>query len=199
MNWNLELIVSIFVATIIQLSSFQLFAIDKPPLRDEGRATWYGNGAHHGAIRADGKPFNPEQPLFAHRWIKLGTYILVESVETGATICAPVLDRGPYGALYSGKWLIKMRRSDPGKWKGVLDMSAGAAKLLHGTEDTSKIPNAEVRIYFRKNGLADKSNCYREPSELVRVIQKWLEALAVTGYSTTYYLLTLISKSSAPT
>lgn len=168
-------IVSIMAAAwiIVMAMCHSASAVTPAPLRDSGRATWYGNGNHHGSVRADGKPFDPNEPLFAHRWIRLGTYVLVVNTETGKSLCAPVLDRGPYGALYQGEWVLKKKPSDLGTWKSVIDMSAGAAVLLHDEQELDTIPNANVTIHFLKNGGKTPENCYRERI----AVDEYIEAL----------------------
>lgn len=63
----------------------------------------------------------------AHRHLPCGTILIVENIRTGGRTWCRVMDRGPYGAyIYEGtqrKWVVKKRRSDPGEWRGILDMT----------------------------------------------------------------------------
>ena len=93
-------------------------------------------------------------PLVAHRFLKCGTRIhvsLVKAPWAGAWMV--VGDHGPYGAcVQRGKvpkgaywrenwscrrkfgpdsvWYVKLKRRQPGIWRGVLDMSPVARKLI---------------------------------------------------------------------
>lgn len=101
---------------------------NKPPLQEQGWVTWYGNGNYHGRITASGEMFVPEALTMASRTIPIGTYVLVEG--NGRSVWCRVNDRGPYGAMYRGKWVIKRKSSEPGTWRGVADLSHGCAKVL---------------------------------------------------------------------
>ena len=63
----------------------------------------------------------------AHRFYPCGTLLIVENIRTGTRGWCKVMDRGPYGAYVyedgNRKWVVKKRRSDPGEWRGILDMS----------------------------------------------------------------------------
>lgn len=148
-----------------------------PQVRHTGRATWYGNGAMHGNVRADGERFDPMEPLVAHRWIPLGTYILVVSKDN--QVCVPVLDRGPYGADLDGQWVLKRRSKDPGNWRGLIDMSYGAALKLHNMSEGERPPNIIVDIHYRtlKGDIAKtERNCIRKTPVFIKIISKYLES-----------------------
>jgi hypothetical protein len=66
----------------------------------------------------------------AHRRLPLGSWVYVKHLRTRKRVRAQVIDRGPYGAMHNGKWLIKRRRSDPGKWRGCADLTPLAAKMI---------------------------------------------------------------------
>ncbi|MCS6915277.1 MAG: septal ring lytic transglycosylase RlpA family protein [Myxococcota bacterium] len=66
----------------------------------------------------------------AHRWLPCGTQLLIVSGTTGRGATCTVVDRGPYGALHQGRWLIKRRAGDPGTWRGILDLLPPVANRL---------------------------------------------------------------------
>ncbi len=70
----------------------------------------------------------------AHRFLPCGTRLLVEDLATNRSGTCTVVDRGPYGAIYHGRWLLKRRYADPGDWRGVLDVLPPVATRLglHG-------------------------------------------------------------------
>jgi len=104
---------------------------EPPPVQEEGLSSWYGGGSGdgglHGRITATGEVFDPSQRTCASRFIPLNTVVLVEEQKTGTRTWCRVNDRGPYGAMLDGEWIIKTRRSQEGKWRGVMDLSKGTA------------------------------------------------------------------------
>lgn len=66
----------------------------------------------------------------AHRWLPCGTRLLIVSGTTGRHAACTVVDRGPYGALHQGRWLIKRRAADLGTWRGILDLLPPVANRL---------------------------------------------------------------------
>ena len=99
-----------------------------PPVQEAGWVTWYGDGKYHGTVTASGEPFVAEALTLASRTIPLGTYVLIEG--NGRSVWCRVNDRGPYGAMHDGRWVLKKRSSDPGVWRGVADLSLGCARRL---------------------------------------------------------------------
>jgi hypothetical protein len=69
----------------------------------------------------------------AHRSLPLGSRVLVHNLESGRFAVGLVIDRGPYGAIdEDGEWALKLKKSDPGKWRGCLDLTPSLAdKLEH--------------------------------------------------------------------
>lgn len=116
---------------------------------------WPGDG-HSGKICADGKPFTAERCHIAHRlsgpW-RLGRKVRVCSLATRKCTISFIGDAGSFGAcdhrgiakryhrrngrvIYQhqclGKWLLKIRRSDPGTWRGIADLSRCVTKKIGG-------------------------------------------------------------------
>jgi hypothetical protein len=77
-----------------------------------------------------GQHVDPSLRFVAHRSLPCGTVVKVTSPRTKRSTLAVVIDRGPFGALHKGRWRIKVRASDPGVWRGELDLSPGTAKAI---------------------------------------------------------------------
>jgi len=78
---------------------------------ETGIASWYG--AESGSRRADGKRFDPEDIVCAHRSLPFGTMVLVTDLKSGRRIRCPIRDRGP------------------ARWTGrIIDLSKAAARAL---------------------------------------------------------------------
>jgi rare lipoprotein A len=76
-----------------------------------GVASWYG-ADFQGLPTASGAPFNMKDMTCAHRYLPLGTRIMVTNLRNSRKLILEVTDRGPYVG------------------KRVLDVSMGAAKRL---------------------------------------------------------------------
>ena len=63
--------------------------------REQGLASYYGK-RFHGRKAADGGPFSQNEMTAAHRWLPLGTKVLVENRESGEQVEVKITDRGPY-------------------------------------------------------------------------------------------------------
>ncbi|OGZ45855.1 MAG: hypothetical protein A3C84_03655 [Candidatus Ryanbacteria bacterium RIFCSPHIGHO2_02_FULL_48_12] len=99
---------------------------------EEGIASWYGPG-FHGKPMASTKKFNQNNPsVVAHREFPMGTQVIVTNLETGKSITAWVMDRGPY------------------KKGRVLDLSRAGAEVLgmkeKGTAWVKVVPIYQPRI-----------------------------------------------------
>jgi hypothetical protein len=80
-----------------------------------------------------GKPFPRHGKFCAHRTLRCGSVVLVYMPRTGKTATCTVIDRGPYGAMYRGKWVLKTSRKQPGRWRGIIDLGPAVAKQLEHT------------------------------------------------------------------
>jgi rare lipoprotein A (peptidoglycan hydrolase) len=136
--------------TII-IDTLQLLALAllgaQPVAADRGLATRFGDagdplaGEH---LYCTGKKVDPQQLACAHRTLPCGTVVVLENPRTGRFALCEVLDRGPFGAkLNNGEWAFKIRSSDPGQWRGIIDLSPAVARALdhNGRE--------KVRVYHR--------------------------------------------------
>jgi rare lipoprotein A (peptidoglycan hydrolase) len=64
-----------------------------------------------------------------------------------------VNDRGPFGAkLPNGRYVVKTSPSEPGRWRGVLDVSVAAAREL-GTHGKG-LEKVEIRYWPVSEGIA---------------------------------------------
>lgn len=66
----------------------------------------------------------------AHRWLPCGTRLLVQDLRTGRAAACTVVDRGPYGAMHRGRWVLKRTAREPGRWRGILDVLTPVARRL---------------------------------------------------------------------
>ncbi len=60
-----------------------------------GLASWYGK-KFHGRRTASGEKFNMTEFTAAHRRLKFGTRVRVESPTTGRSVVVRINDRGPF-------------------------------------------------------------------------------------------------------
>lgn len=95
-----------------------------------------------------GRKVNKHDVGVAHRSLPLGSGVIVcNPRKANRCVYATVIDRGPYGALATedeltkaghacrlrpmGKcWYVKKKRSWPGRWRGCLDLTPKAARLI---------------------------------------------------------------------
>lgn len=67
----------------------------------------------------------------AHRFLPCGKHVLIHIPRTDKWQDAIVIDRGPYGAIMEdGSWGLKIKRDDPGKWRGCVDMTPPLSRAL---------------------------------------------------------------------
>lgn len=120
-----------------------------------GLSSWYGSmdgtndGGLHGQITATGETFTGRERTCASRTIPLNTIILIELKRNGNKAWCRVNDRGPYGAMHNGEWVLKLSKRDKGKWRGVLDMSRGTAEAI-GFDFSRGLEEIDIK-YYRKN------------------------------------------------
>jgi len=81
-----------------------------------GKASWYGP-KFHGKKMANGKIFDQDKLLVAHRTLPLGLKVRITNLENGKSAVVRVLDRGPYTKKY-------------GKYDREVDASRGLAEYL---------------------------------------------------------------------
>lgn len=96
-----------------------------------------------------GRPIRPEKDLgIAHRTLPVGSKVILQNAEHPEKwVVVTVVDRGPYGAvLREGEkplasqrcmarrdgrvWCVKKKKEQPGKWRGCVDTTPLAAKLI---------------------------------------------------------------------
>jgi rare lipoprotein A (peptidoglycan hydrolase) len=119
--------------------------IELPPVRQEGRASWYGDGRWHGEITANGERFEPDDYTCAHRTLAFDTMVLVERIDTGQRVWCRINDRGPYGLVdRQGRWRVGQAPGEEEQWRGILDMSRAAGHAIGVTQSGL----ARVRLRF---------------------------------------------------
>lgn len=68
---------------------------DPVVFREEGKASYYGEG-FHGKKTASGERFNQDELTAAHPELPLGSEVTVKNPESGKAVEVEVNDRGPY-------------------------------------------------------------------------------------------------------
>lgn len=115
---------------------------------ERGVATRFGDpgdwlaGEH---LSCTHQKLQPGQLVCAHRTLPCGTTLILENPRTGQFAMCEVLDRGPFGAILpSGQWGMKIHASQPGDWRGVLDLAPAVANALghNGRE--------RIRIFYQR-------------------------------------------------
>ncbi len=101
---------------------------------ERGLATRFGDpgdwlaGEH---LSCSHQRLQPGQLACAHRTLPCGTTLILENPRNGRFALCEVLDRGPFGAILpSGQWGMKIRASQPGDWRGVLDLAPAVSRAL---------------------------------------------------------------------
>lgn len=101
---------------------------------DRGRATRFGDPGDRWAGRhlsCTHEKLKPGQMVCAHRNLPCGTVLVLHNPRTRRLAACEVLDRGPFGAILpTGEWGIKIKRDEPGTWRGILDLSPAVADAL---------------------------------------------------------------------
>lgn len=105
-----------------------------------------------GKVIYTGRSVNLEDIGIAHRTLPIGSLVVLQNpLKPSKWVVAQVMDRGPYGALLGPgaipqdgqtcrlrkdkrTWCVKKKRTDPGVWRGCMDLMPNTAKLLeHNT------------------------------------------------------------------
>lgn len=87
---------------------------------------------YEGDALAGGAPACGESSLpgVAHRDAPCGTRMLLLNPRTMRSAVVQVVDHGPYGARVGKRFVVKRRASDPGVWRGCLDLRPRAARAV---------------------------------------------------------------------
>ena len=94
----------------------------------------------------------------AHRTLECGTKVVVSNPRTHKWVAATVYDHGPYGAIYNGHWVLKRKNTDPGKYRGEVDLLPATAKALHhnGFEKVDLYVLDNPRMYQKYHRFVQK-------------------------------------------
>lgn len=131
----------------------------QPPLRETGLASWYGDGALHGSITANGEPFNPHDVTCAHRSLPFNAVVLLVNTANQKQAWCRINDRGPYGRIdQEGIWGIEVSSDESVGYRGVLDMSIAIADQLDTREQG--LQQIEIRYWkpLRRHRRSDLAN-----------------------------------------
>lgn len=127
---------------------------------ERGFATSFGGAADAlagGAMACNGRYMKTTDRICAHRTLPCGTVVLVQSLRTRKVASCVVMDRGPYGAeLPNGDIVLKVKASEEGTWRGVIDLSPAVATsigltgrervtLIYSKVRERKRPGAQIR------------------------------------------------------
>lgn len=81
------------------------------------------------------KHVDNQMHVCAHRYLPCGTVLIIQTVRTNRTTWCTIMDRGPYGAIIESdgqkRWGLKIKYTDPGRWRGILDMTPAVAADMH--------------------------------------------------------------------
>ena len=115
------------------LATLIAFLLHSTPAEPTCLATVFGyEGDEHkgGEAVCLHRDLRPDDIGIAHRDLPCGTRVTIENPRTGKVVVAKVVDHGPYGANVGKHWVIKRRASDPGIWRGCVDLTMRAARLI---------------------------------------------------------------------
>lgn len=143
--------------TLLAVGRILLALLGTPAVFTEsGNAAVYGHVGDRlagGPLACTGKALNQHALVCAHRTLPCGTPLLIQSVRTRRLAACRVLDRGPYGAqLPGGRFVLKLRPSQRGTWRSVVDLSPAVADLL-GLKANGR---EQVRIIYPRLGGRSK-------------------------------------------
>jgi hypothetical protein len=119
-----------------------------------GVSTRYGDpgdrlaGAH---LSCTHQKLQPGQLVCAHRTLPCGSIVMLHNPRTDRLAMCEVLDRGPFGAILpSGKWGVKLRKRQPGTWRGIIDLAPAVARALdHNGFESIRIVHQKVARHLR--------------------------------------------------
>lgn len=72
----------------------------------------------------------PDEIGIASRDLPCGAKVMLINPRNGRKVVARVVDHGPFGAKVGRKWVIKRKETDPGIWRGCLDITRQTQKVL---------------------------------------------------------------------
>ncbi|RDV38513.1 hypothetical protein DV096_06755 [Bradymonadaceae bacterium TMQ3] len=148
MNW--VVLIAMYSQLAVGGDSIELSAVELPPVQQAGLASWYGDGAWHGDVTANGEAFDPMQYTCAHRSLPFDTMVLIENRANRRRVWCRINDRGPYGYVNDeGEWDFVVSSSPDKNWRGILDMSIATARALGTTE--VGLQNVYLRYWTRNS------------------------------------------------
>jgi hypothetical protein len=129
---------------------------------DHGLATRFGDpgdllaGAH---LSCTHQKLAPGQLVCAHRTLPCGSVVMLHNPRNHRLAFCQVLDRGPFGAILpDGEWGFKIRPSEPGVWRGIIDLSPAVAEALdfNGREHLQLVYQRVARHLHAGRGIRDR-------------------------------------------
>jgi len=152
-----------------------------------GFASWYGK-RFHGRETASGERFSIRELTAAHRWLPLGTKVLVTNLETAELVEVKINDRGPFP--------VRSRR--------IIDLSKAAADRIgirgngigriHIVVSEAALPRQDAAAGGFYEIQAGAFREREEANQLRDQLQRWYPAAYVTardGPDVRYYRVRL--------
>jgi len=129
-------------------SLFDRPGTDKP-VRQTGKASWYGPG-FYGNRTANGEKFREGDTEYtaAHPTLPFGTMVTVTNKSNGKSIQVRINDRGPYAVDRNGKAIYPLR-PHPTR---VIDLNKASRDALGGQDIT------DVELRYQGGGYIPKQN-----------------------------------------
>jgi rare lipoprotein A len=141
----------------------------------EGVASWYGPG-FHGKRTASGEIYDKEAFTAAHKSLPFGTYVRVQSLDTGAGVVVRINDRGPFvegrvldlseaaarviGMIQSGTARVSFKvipKDEALAWKGANPDGSIPREIPEGPA-SAKPAQAEQRVRIQVASYAQEAN-----------------------------------------
>ena len=111
--------------------------------------------AEQGLACAPQQHVDSQMHVCAHRTLPCGTVLAIQTTRTKKLGWCIVMDRGPYGAIDDHQvWVIKVTESDPGQWRGILDMTPAV------TKDMEHRGFEPIRFWILRVGRPGKPRLY---------------------------------------
>jgi hypothetical protein len=129
---------------------------------DAGLATRFGDpgdllaGPH---LKCTHQKLPPGALVCAHRTLPCGSVVMIHNPRNHRLAACQVLDRGPFGAILpDGEWGFKIRSSEPGIWRGIIDLSPAVAEALdfNGREPVELVYQRVARHLHAGRGIRDR-------------------------------------------
>lgn len=142
--------------------------VERPPIQQSCRASYYGEGNWHGSHTAWGEKFDPQAMTAAHRKLPQNTVVLVERANKDKAAWVRINDRGPYVIKRGEKSIAKDEhyeiKEGEEHWRNCIDLTIKAAEKLDIKEDGMK--TVHIRYWRTPHGIYSREGGRRYESEV---------------------------------